>query len=287
MHGTGLIKKMQAGVMFSSYEQISPEKAAAMVELMPPNRRINKTKVKYYALLMRNRQWDENHPQGLVFNQNVRLIDGQHRLQAVIESGVTVQFYCTYNALDKCVLNLDNGLSRTVDQTGQIMGLGTDKLAIAIARALFIRIGQSVVTRNIEGALLLKMFQAHEDSITFAKVRFSNQFIAYAPIRAIIARAHYQALNNPESVAYGRISSLTKFIEVLDTGFAESLLDSPIIALRNAYLSSKTKSGSSEKVKLIFAGKTITALQKYLKLEPSKLIKESKTQPFTIPEDNE
>ena len=37
MHGTGLIKKMQAGVMFSSYEQISPEKAAAMVELMPPN----------------------------------------------------------------------------------------------------------------------------------------------------------------------------------------------------------------------------------------------------------
>jgi hypothetical protein len=74
---------------------------------------------------------------------------------------------------------------------------------------------------------------------------------------------------------------------VLDTGFAESLLDSPIIALRNAYLSSKTKSGSSEKVKLIFAGKTITALQKYLKLEPSKLIKESKTQPFPIPEDNE
>jgi hypothetical protein len=199
---------------------------------------------------------------------------------------VKVKFYCTFNADDDCVRNLDNGLARTVDQTGQIMGLGTDKTAIAIARSMFIQIGKNVSTRDISGTLVLNLYQSHQESIDFAKQKKSNPAIIYAPIRATIARAHYQALNNPEHLAFGKVARLEQFIEVLDTGFATSENDSPAIALRNAYQNSK-KGGSSEKLRLSFAAKTVTALYKYLSEASAKTLVEAKAQLFPIPEDGE
>jgi hypothetical protein len=287
MHGTEILKKMKTGEMFSYYEDISPAKAKSMLELMPRNRKINKTRIKNYALLMKQGQWDENHPQGLIFDKNGKLIDGQHRLHAVVESNKTIKFYCTFNADDNCVANLDNGLSRTIDQTGQIMGLDTDKLSIAIAKCLFIQIGKNVSTRDIDSNHVLAMYQSHQESIDFAKQKKSHPSIVYAPVRAMVARAHYQALNNPEHIAFGRVDKLDRFIEVLDTGFATSDNESPIVALRNSYLNSKVKGATTEKTKLSFAAKTVTAIYKYLSDSNTKVIQEAKAQLFPIPEDGE
>lgn len=287
MHGTEIIKKMQTGEMFSYYEEISPDKARQMLQVMPSNRRINKNKVKSYALLMSQGKWDQSHPQGLIFNKYGKLINGQHRLCAVVESNVSSKFYCTFNANDDCVLNLDNGLARTVDQTGQIMGLNTDKTSIAIARSLFIQIGKNISIREISGTMVLSMYQSHQESIDFAKQKKSNPAIIYAPIRATIARAHYQAIHNAEHIAFGKVGQLERFIEILDAGFGSSENDSPVISLRNAYINSKARTTSAEKTKLSFAAKAVTSLYKYLSDTNARVIQEAKLQLFPIPEDGE
>jgi len=71
--------------------KVTPEMAAKMLENKINNRRLIKGTVDYYANQMRRGQWKLTG-QGLSFDINNRLIDGQNRLAAVIKANRTVEF---------------------------------------------------------------------------------------------------------------------------------------------------------------------------------------------------
>lgn len=280
-----IVAKIQSGEMFSIFQQISPEKAKQLLSLMPRNRNINKSRVKSLSRLMSEGKWDECHPQGLIFNKQGELIDGQHRLYAVIDAGKTVQFYCTYNAEDNCILNIDNGMPRSTHQTGQILGLNTDKFTLAITRALLLDLKNPTKTnRNIEGVKILEMFESYRESIIFAKGESPKTAILYAPIRAVIARAHYNC-ELKESLYYGKASKLKTFVEVLDTGFSSDESQSSAIALRNSYLSTPFRNCSSQSGKIKLVAKAAYAIDAFLNNRPCRNVKEVKEQIFPIPSD--
>lgn len=276
------IQRIASGQMFSEYLIVTPDKAKSILALMPRNRKINNERVKSLSKIMMSGGWNENHPQGLIFNKSGNLIDGQHRLYAVIESGKAIQFYCTYNADDDCMLHLDSNLPRTVDQTGQILGLNTDKLAISIAKAMFIDVtNSSRKIRGIDTASLLRMFEDYSESINFSKGKRNKGAILFAPLRAMIARAHYNTTIS-SSFAFGHLENLKRFVEVLDTGFSVSEAEASAIALRNLYLNSKTRNFTSYDGKVRFAAKSVTAIQHFLCGNPTKILREAKVQLFPL-----
>lgn len=61
------------------------------------NRNINYAKVKKMAKDMKEGHWDTTH-QGIAIASDGTLVDGQHRLLAIVESGVTVRMNVTFNA---------------------------------------------------------------------------------------------------------------------------------------------------------------------------------------------
>lgn len=76
---------------------VSPEKAAKWLERNhEQNRSINYSRVDALAGDMRDGNWKVTH-QGVAFDGDGKLIDGQHRLTAVINSGVTVRMMVTWN----------------------------------------------------------------------------------------------------------------------------------------------------------------------------------------------
>ena len=83
-------------------ETITPVTAKAyLVRLTGDERRLSVQLVLRLANAMRADQWIlPDKPSalsaGLVFDCQGRLLDGQHRLEAVVESGVTVPMYVTY-----------------------------------------------------------------------------------------------------------------------------------------------------------------------------------------------
>ena len=69
--------------------KVSPEMATKWLEKNIVNRRIRDYKVNAYARDMKNGDWRLNG-EAIVFNKSGQLVDGQHRLNAIAKSGVTV-----------------------------------------------------------------------------------------------------------------------------------------------------------------------------------------------------
>lgn len=77
--------------MKSSIKNITPTQAKKWLdETNIENRRMNPKRVHQYACDMASGAWVLS-PQGIAFDDTERLIDGQNRLQAIVESGVTVK----------------------------------------------------------------------------------------------------------------------------------------------------------------------------------------------------
>lgn len=115
--------------MKTSNEKFTPAMASNVLESHNPrNRNVSESTVQAYANDMKNGRWLVTH-QGLAFDENEDLIDGQHRLWAVIFANVTVEFQVTRGIPVQEVRNgvvlkpmdvIDSGRVRT---TGQKMTL--------------------------------------------------------------------------------------------------------------------------------------------------------------------
>ena len=99
--------------MYSEVVTITPHLANSMLEFQNSNNRnLNKNAVEKYAKIMRSGNW-ELTPQGLVIDYNTdRLVDGQHRLAAIRQTGVTLDMYVTYIDNPNTFKYLDQGRNR-------------------------------------------------------------------------------------------------------------------------------------------------------------------------------
>ncbi len=115
--------------MKATVELITPEEALEILEKHNPrNRSISESTVQAYAMDMRNKRWTLTH-QGIAFDTNGNLLDGQHRLWAVVFSGVATEFWVFRDVPVKCGENgveiftmdaIDKGRIRTTGQQMQL-----------------------------------------------------------------------------------------------------------------------------------------------------------------------
>ena len=99
--------------------RVTPDFASVLLGKMGNNRRLNDERVNLYADQMRKGLWKRS-PQGIVIDEDGKLIDGQHRLRAVIKSGCDVMMCITYGAPAETIKVLDCGQARTLSQTMKI-----------------------------------------------------------------------------------------------------------------------------------------------------------------------
>lgn len=97
--------------IFSEWVKITPEIAALMLTHNQSNRPLSDHFVGRLAKKMEDGAWEVTH-QGIGFSQEGQLLDGQHRLAALVKTGMTFEFQVTYN-LDNVFDNID------VDQKGR------------------------------------------------------------------------------------------------------------------------------------------------------------------------
>ena len=104
---------------------VTPEMAREwLTKNMSSNRPVLRSTVHGYARMMRTGGWKLTH-QGIAFDQNGELIDGQHRLHAVIEANVPVEMNVTYDVERKPgeVFTIDMGRKRTYANVAQMSGI--------------------------------------------------------------------------------------------------------------------------------------------------------------------
>jgi len=117
--------------METEFKTITPAAAAALLERNTGNRALNSRKVAQYASDMAAGRWMCNG-EALKIAASGRLLDGQHRLQACVESGVPFATLVVSGLGDTTQLTMDQGVKRTASNQFQLLGIkyATDKAAI-------------------------------------------------------------------------------------------------------------------------------------------------------------
>lgn len=108
--------------------EITPEIAKKWLgQNTASNRKVSKRTVEAYAREMKAGRWHTTH-QGIAFNQAGELIDGQHRLNAILLAEVPIEMYVYTGLPVEYNAPIDQGYNRRVDQ---ILGISSRKASIA------------------------------------------------------------------------------------------------------------------------------------------------------------
>lgn len=102
-------------------EWIGPEKAEYLLETMESNRHISQSHVEKYMEDMRQGRWFVTN-QGIGIDRNGRLIDGQHRLWAIIETGIPQKMLMVRGIDPQAFRALDETRKRTFADDLSIVG---------------------------------------------------------------------------------------------------------------------------------------------------------------------
>lgn len=139
---------------------VTPGLAAAMLEHNTANRRINKAQLALQIGRLKRGNFILTH-QGLAFAKSAALLDGQHRLLAVAQSGVSAPFMITFGAAQEEFTAIDTGRSRQAADLVGIKGLDQPALRSSVARVLLIAGGGA--TRPDVQFVLEKALEVAED----------------------------------------------------------------------------------------------------------------------------
>jgi len=105
-----------------SRELITPTRAKALLENNTMNRKLQTGWLAKLTYMMKSGQWDENNPATIGISENGKLIDGQHRLQALIIANKRYKFNIVYNLPSESFLITDTGKSRSITNIFEIAG---------------------------------------------------------------------------------------------------------------------------------------------------------------------
>lgn len=128
---------MQVNSVCTSVISLTPELAAQLLKSNVSNRPLRKDYVAMLAEAMKRGEWLLNGDAVRVAKSG-RLVDGQHRCWAVVQSGVTIQVLLVTGLEEDVFATIDRGMGRSVGDTLSISGeINANKVA-AVLRLLYV-----------------------------------------------------------------------------------------------------------------------------------------------------
>ena len=127
--------------MQANWEEITPEKARSMIEQSEgySNRAITENGfqacVQKYAQDMKNGRWDEFNGETIKIASDNTVIDGNHRLHAIIQSGVTIKALVVRGVNKESFSTIDVGRPRSIVDMMTIRGHDKKYLKVAVGGA--------------------------------------------------------------------------------------------------------------------------------------------------------
>ena len=91
--------------------RITPEVARDLLKNALPNRPISKARVRALMDDLRSGRWQTNG-ESIILDSNLRLLDGQHRLMAVAESGIAITALVVVGVAPAAMPSIDQGRSK-------------------------------------------------------------------------------------------------------------------------------------------------------------------------------
>lgn len=261
---------------------ITPEMAKKYLQNMKTNRNISSARVNAYARDMERGAWQENG-ESIVFNKSGQLVNGQHRLAAIVKSGIPQEVACVFDVSDKVSL-FDRGRNRSTSDTLVVGGIDRDLASntnVGIVKLHYLINGANKISDDEVGTFLLN----HADSFYTIKPLWTiggHKNPAYLSTKSsAFLLASLYATENGEN-----INDLVRFAYVYRTGISDGKSESSAIVCRNdcfARVINPYHGGAADRTKseMVFEKSIYDFCRKYPRMKSYKNVSEHT---YTIPE---
>ena len=221
-------------------EEITPEIAAQMLKHgNPGNRKISKSTVMAYANDMSKGDWDANAVTPIVFDSTGLLVEGHHRLNAVIVANTPIITYVAENADPSFTYNLD--LVRSINNILQMNGVSD---VSTNATALIRTIGNICFgVQKVSLGEIKKAYMTDGDgivAITRAACKGSTKPLIKG---ASFTAAMYCAYKSGVS-----LDMLEEFAQIVNSGIPNSASQRAPLVFRNQILSGGASASSGTRM---------------------------------------
>lgn len=268
--------------MRAEFVNISPKVAEVFLKSNKKNRPLSERRVFSYSKQMKSNEWkDTGDP--IRFAKSGKLIDGQHRLHAIIKSGKTMKMQVMKGLEEDAGDVIDTGKARSAKDVLAMNGFSAStNLSGAAKFILLFEAGRFHTTKgtlknySVSNANILTFVRKHKDLVemcTFCQQVYSN-FKVPGAISAPSLTALYYILAKKNQI------KVDEFFEKYGTG-AELKTTSPIFLLREKFIKeggNKRKLPPNDKVALF-----IIAWNAFLTNKPMEVLKFQTGQPFPKP----
>jgi hypothetical protein len=185
---------------------ITPDLAAKLLKRNHINRHLKRAHVMKLVRALKSGLWDHVNGATIILSAHQDLMDGQHRLTAVVESGVAITTLVVFGVPDAKRATIDTGASRSLGDYFSMKGFGYATSLSAVAGILL----------YWERGILLSSGRGNNPFVTFEE---GMTFLAAHPgLETSVARAHkLPKLMRPSHMAF-----LDFIFEAQDTTLAEA-----------------------------------------------------------------
>lgn len=170
----------------ASVQIITPAIARMWLDTTLKNRTLRQSRVKQYAADMKAGRWKLNG-ESIKFDSTGHLLNGQHRLHAVIEADVTVEMLVVYNVDPSAQTTMDSGLvAKLYDWSDIPYAKQTSQLCSTVVLMRWGNAHRGISRGEIEG-----VYKAlGPDVVQYVIRKTFTGAAANAPVRAAIVLTH-------------------------------------------------------------------------------------------------
>lgn len=256
---------------------VTPVLATQWLEKNFGNRPLRQANVDFFVHMLRATGRLASTHQGIAFSPTMKLLDGQHRLYAIIETGISAYMWVCFDQPEEDASYIDSGKPRSIaDRIHIELGKAvSDRMAAAARVMAFSPLYGGISKAKFRDAKEASEFIGkHHEALQFAFDAFGyRQRLVCAVERAVVARAYYSQ----------DLDDLRRFCRIYSTGVAEgNEEDTLVIMIREAVNKMPHLSNSSIAPRY---AKFERMLYAFLKREPLSRVTMAKDELFLMPEE--
>lgn len=235
------------------------------------NRKKSKTRINRYKNVMGRRRWRLTH-EGIAFDEDGKLIDGQHRLEGVVESGEPIPCLVVRGLPTEVYEALGRPMMRRIDDVANEEWITSRTVAIGRILLLGVRAGSGIDVAGLDEDRLLQGIREYADGIQFAEQHHHNKIVT-APVLGVVARAYYTADRD----------RLAEFLHVLQTNEPQHAQDDQAALRLRRYITDETNGSGSYKARAQLYLLTQSALVSFLARQTSPKLVPAEREHFPLP----
>jgi hypothetical protein len=218
---------------------ITPKLAKELLLKNNSNRRVTKSSVTTYATDMREGRWKQNTAEFIKIADDGDILDGQHRLLAIVESNCSILFDTAFNVPKSVFDVLDTGKKRSSADVFSIEKIenyavvsASIKSYLVVSKNNSLTLKESLTSQKLTNTIILSEYERRpefwQELVTFSRKNY-KKFAHILPESSIGAMYAYFYDITPEQ---SRV-----FINQLCSG--ENITNTSISVLRQALLKDK------------------------------------------------